>query len=93
MKLMYESNGMCAQVCYITVDNSGYEHNGPFTINNDDNLSVEDFKSYVLKVAEEKARYDCELDNEYADYDEKENFVSLKWIDLIDGDDVIETLL
>lgn len=95
MKLIYESaeGNLCAQICYNTIDNSGRKSNGIFTICNNDNLSVDDFKQYVLSVAEEKAMHDCTIDNENCDYDEKENFVGLNWIDLIDGDDVIETLL
>lgn len=95
MILIYESpfSDLKAQICYITKDNMGNKHTGILTVDNKDNLSKEDFVNYILDTAEEKAKYDCDLDNEYADYDEKENFIKLNWIQLIEGDEVLETLL
>lgn len=93
--LIYESllSDLKAQICYITKDNMGNKHTGILTLDNKDNLSKEDFVNYILDTAEEKAKYDCDLDNEYSDYDEKENFIKLNWIQLIEGDEVLETLL
>lgn len=95
MILIYESllSDLKAQICYITKDNMGNKHTGILTVDNKDNLSKKDFVNYILDTAEEKAKYDCDLDNEYSDYDEKENFIKLNWIQLIEGDEVLETLL